>query len=80
MSFARRTQLIQNSTNWRENANVSTLTCFALVGIRTISGNALRTHYALRNLTDEFDFSLLSPECFVSLTLASGLSGFCALL
>jgi len=41
---------------------------------------SLRTHCALRNLTDEFDFSLLSPECYVSLTLASGLSGFCALL
>jgi hypothetical protein len=31
----------------------------------------------MRNLTDEFDFSLLLPECFVSLTWTSGLSGFC---
>ena len=34
-------------------------------------------HYVMRNLTDEFDFSLLTPERFVSLTLASGLSGSC---
>lgn len=33
------------------------------------------THCVMRNLTDEFDLSLLSPERFVSLTLASDLSG-----
>jgi hypothetical protein len=34
-------------------------------------------HYVMRNLTEGFDFSLLSLERFVSLTLASGLSGSC---
>jgi hypothetical protein len=34
-------------------------------------------HYAMRNLTEEVDFSLLSLERFASLTPASDLSGSC---
>jgi hypothetical protein len=34
-------------------------------------------HYVMRKLTDEFNFSLLSPGPFVSFTLTSGLSGSC---
>ncbi len=37
----RRTQLIQNSMIWRENASPSTLACFTIVGIQAISGNAI---------------------------------------